>query len=60
MATYDLVCDDCGHAFELFVQGFLKDEDRVCPQCGSATVRQKITGFLSNLGCSAPAGSGFS
>ena len=50
MASYDLVCDACGHDFEVFRQGFLKDEDRVCPDCGSAEVRQKFTSFLKNIG----------
>jgi putative FmdB family regulatory protein len=63
MASYDLVCEDCGNSFEVFRQGFLKDEDRVCPECGSADVRQKFSSFLSNLGgasassgCGAPSG----
>ncbi len=66
MASYDLICDACGHDFEVFRQGFLRDEDRVCPDCGSAEVRQKFTSFLSNLsgsggdgGCAAPSHSGF-
>jgi len=67
MASYDLVCDACGHDFEVFRQGFLKDEDRVCPDCGSADVRQKFTSFLKNIGgasssgggCAAPSHSGF-
>jgi putative FmdB family regulatory protein len=67
MASYDLVCDDCGHDFEVFRQGFLKDEDRVCPDCGSEDVRQKFTSFLKNIGgasgsgggCAAPSHSGF-
>jgi putative FmdB family regulatory protein len=66
MASYDLVCDACGNSFEVFRQGFLKDEDRVCPECGSVEVQQKFTSFLSSLGgtspgggCSAPAGSRF-
>lgn len=60
MASYDLVCNECGHEFELFVQGFLKDDDRLCPKCDSTEVRQKFSSFLRNLGgCSAPAGSGF-
>jgi len=66
MASYDLVCESCGHAFEVFRQGFLKDEDRVCPECDSADVRQKFSSFLSNLGgssagggCAAPAGTRF-
>ena len=64
MASYDLTCDMCGHSFEVFRQGFLKDEDRVCPECGSEEVRQKFTSFLSYLGgsgggCSAPSSSPF-
>ena len=43
MASYDLICEDCGNSFEVFRQGFLKDEDRVCPECGSAEVRQKLS-----------------
>lgn len=46
MATYDLLCEECGHGFEVFVQGFLKDGAKVCPECGSRVVRQLITGFL--------------
>jgi putative FmdB family regulatory protein len=66
MASYDLVCEHCGHEFEVFRQGFLKDEDRVCPECGCDDVRQKFSSFLSNLGgsssgggCAAPSGSSF-
>ena len=45
--------------------GFLHDEDRVCPECGSTEVRQKYSSFLSNLGgssggdCAPRAGSPF-
>jgi putative FmdB family regulatory protein len=46
MASYDLVCEECGHDFEVFMQGFLKDDAKVCPECGSREVRQLITGFL--------------
>lgn len=64
MASYDLVCDACGREFEVFRQGFLKDEDRVCPDCGSSEVRQKFSSFLKNLGgsgggCAAPSRSPF-
>ena len=48
MASYDLVCLDCDHVFEIFVQGFLKDEDRQCPKCGSFKTRQKFSPFLTN------------
>jgi putative FmdB family regulatory protein len=63
MASYDLICENCGHAFEVFRQGFLKDEDKVCPECDSEDVRQKFSSFLRNLGggsgCAAPSGSPF-
>ncbi|OPZ46424.1 MAG: Zinc ribbon domain protein [Actinobacteria bacterium ADurb.BinA094] len=66
MASYDLVCDACGKEFEVYRQGFLKDEDRVCPECGSADVRQKYSSFLKNIGarssgagCAVPSGSPF-
>lgn len=65
MASYDLVCDACGSEFEIFRQGFLKDEDKACPDCGSTDVRQKFSSFLSNLGggssggCAVPSGSPF-
>jgi putative FmdB family regulatory protein len=47
MPTYDLVCDGCEHRFEAFRQGFLRDEDRACPQCGAADARQLFTGFVT-------------
>ena len=56
MATYDLVCEACGHDFEVFRQGFLSDEDHLCPECGSTQVHQKFTSFLKNIGGSASGG----
>jgi putative FmdB family regulatory protein len=46
MASYDLKCDACGHDFEVYVQGFLKEANKVCPECGSSQVSQVYTGFL--------------
>jgi putative FmdB family regulatory protein len=63
VASYDLVCQECGNAFEVFRQGFLRDDDKICPACGSTDVRQRFSSFLRNLGgaggCSAPSGSPF-
>ena len=64
MASYDLKCAGCGREFEVFVQGFLKDAHRVCPDCGSSEVEQRFTGFMmGSMGGSrgtapAPAGGG--
>jgi putative FmdB family regulatory protein len=65
MALYDFVCMDCGRTFELFVQGFIKDDQKRCPECGSHAVRQKFTSFLrsssgsSNSTCGPSPGSAF-
>jgi len=67
MANYDLTCRACGNEFEVFSTGFLKDEQKVCPDCGSADVEQKFTGFMCGISnksgaapsCPAGAGSGF-
>ena len=47
MPSYDLACVECEHPFEAFRQGFLRDEDRVCPECGAADARQLFTGFVT-------------
>jgi len=75
MASYDLRCRSCGKEFEVFVLGFLKDQAKVCPQCGGRDVEQRFTGFGGVLGLgptascadgssceprSCPASSGFS
>jgi putative FmdB family regulatory protein len=52
MATYDLVCLECDRNFEVFVPGFIKDEDRQCPACGSFKTRQKYSTFLTNASSS--------
>jgi putative FmdB family regulatory protein len=69
VALYDFVCNQCDHDFEVFSTGFIKDEQKKCPECGSADVQQKFTSFLRggssssshvpSGGCAAPAGSGF-
>lgn len=48
MPSYDLACEACDHHFEAFRQGFLRDEDRTCPACGTALARQLLTGFVTS------------
>ena len=64
MAFYDFTCLACGSDFEVFCTGFIKEDQKLCPSCGSVKVRQKFSSFLSTGsstggGCATPAGSGF-
>ena len=52
MASYDLKCCGCGNEFEIFVLGFLKDDAKVCPDCGGHEVEQRFTGFGGVTGLS--------
>ena len=47
MPTYDLECPACGLRFEIFVQRFLRDADRMCIACGKPA-SQRITGFVTS------------
>ncbi|HLA83731.1 MAG TPA: zinc ribbon domain-containing protein [Thermoguttaceae bacterium] len=41
MPTYDYVCDECEHAFELF-QSITEAAKKKCPQCGKMKLRRLI------------------
>jgi putative FmdB family regulatory protein len=60
MASYDLKCRSCGKDFEVFVLGFLKDEAKVCPECGGREVEQRFTGFGGFTGVGAASQSCYS
>ncbi|GAB4275481.1 MAG: hypothetical protein Kow0056_05090 [Coriobacteriia bacterium] len=44
MPTYELTCDDCGERFERFLTRLLREQDKVCPSCGSRDVRTGVGG----------------
>jgi putative FmdB family regulatory protein len=41
MPTYDYVCDECEHAFELFQQ-MTDSVKRKCPECGERSLRRLV------------------
>lgn len=50
MPTYQFACDGCGKDFEFFLLRMLKDDDKVCPSCGSTKVRQVYRDFFGYTG----------
>ena len=61
MPTYELRCDDCGAAWDLFLLRLLKDADKICPECGSSHVRPGVGGGILGSGArqsAAPASCG--
>lgn len=50
MPTYELTCRACGHAFDRFLARLLRDEDLVCPECGSTDVRKGVGGGFLSVG----------
>jgi len=56
--TYDLSCNTCGHRFELFVMRLLRQDDQVCPECGSSDVRKGIGGGVVMTASTKAAGGG--
>jgi putative FmdB family regulatory protein len=57
MPTYELRCLDCGREFELFRTRLLRDDEKVCPGCGSVNVKLGVGGgYLSKSSASEPTG----
>ena len=50
MPSYDLTCRSCGLRFEKFVMRMLRNEDLVCPSCGSIDVKRGIGGGVLATG----------
>jgi putative FmdB family regulatory protein len=41
MPTYDYVCDECGHSFEMF-HSITEPPKKKCPECGKLKLRRLI------------------
>ena len=48
MAKLDLVCSTCKQSFQIQAETVLKDEEKNCPACGSASTRQTFASYLRN------------
>lgn len=49
MATFSMVCRDCRHTFTVESPCVLVEELKVCPQCSSTRVRQRLSSLLKQL-----------
>ncbi len=50
MPTYDLTCTACGHRYDRFIPRMLRDEDRVCPECGASGMKVGVGGGILGSG----------
>ncbi len=50
MPTYELACRDCGHRFDKFLMRILRNDDLVCPECGSTEIDRGIGGGVLGSG----------
>ena len=49
MPIFEFVCEQCEKPFEELVRSFNSVEGVICPQCGSAQVKKKISTFASKI-----------
>lgn len=49
MPIFEFVCEQCEKPFEELVRSFHSVEGVICPQCGSAKVKKKISTFASKI-----------
>lgn len=54
MASFTLICKDCGHHTQLVTGCAIKDKQKRCKACGSDNVRQSFGSYLANGPLSSP------
>ncbi len=55
MPTYDLTCTQCGCRAERFVPRMIRDDDRVCPDCGAGQMKIGVGGGVLGVGTTSSA-----
>lgn len=50
MPIHEYKCGKCGHVFELFIFGEVKDDGRICPKCSEPGAKKVISSFSSISG----------
>jgi len=49
MPIYEFVCDTCGAPFEDLVRSYTAISEVRCPECGSLSLRRKMSTFASRV-----------
>jgi putative FmdB family regulatory protein len=49
MPIYEFVCETCGRPFEDLVRSYSAISETRCPNCGSASLRRKVSVFASRV-----------
>lgn len=50
MPVYEFTCEECGEEFSVLVRRM--GDEAPCPECHSADVRRRMSGFASSQGSS--------
>ncbi len=56
MATYEFYCRACEKPYDVYTNGPIKAEHRLCPECGSANTRQRFWSAFQYFLGGAPGG----
>ena len=48
MGSFDLVCNECRHHFQVESESAWVDEDKHCPKCDTDAVHQTLRSYLRN------------
>lgn len=49
MPIFEFVCEECGESFEELLRSAEATSHVVCPRCGAAKAKKKISSFASRI-----------